>query len=117
MLFWREPRGTSEMNRARQYVVYRFAEGEPIDLEYAENIVAITPNTFYKLPYEDGSRKYTYVVTALDRLQNESKKGEKRKYVFRIVRGRHENRLSERRTGEPDVRILSFPGFDGVRTR
>ena len=39
MLFWREPRGTSEMNRARQYVVYRFAEGEPIDLEYAENIV------------------------------------------------------------------------------
>ena len=78
MLFWREPRGTSEMNRARQYVVYRFAEGEPIDLEYAENIVAITPNTFYKLPYEDGSRKYTYVVTALDRLQNESKKVKKK---------------------------------------
>ena len=78
MLFWRESRGKGEMDRARQYVVYRFAEGEPVDLSYAENIVAITPNTFYKLPYEDGSRKYTYVVTALDRLQNESKKAKKK---------------------------------------
>jgi hypothetical protein len=26
-----------------------------------------------KLPYTDGRAKYTYVVTALDRLQNESK--------------------------------------------
>ena len=78
MLFWRAPRGKGEMDRACQYVVYRFAEGEPVDLEYAENIVAITPNTFYKLPYEDGNRKYTYVVTALDRLQNESKKVKKK---------------------------------------
>ena len=78
MLFWREPKGKGEMDRARQYVVYRFEDGEPVDLEYAENIVAITPNTFYKLPYEDGSRKYTYVVTALDRLQNESKKVKKK---------------------------------------
>ena len=78
MLFWREPKGKGEMDRARQYVVYRFEDGEPVDLEYAENIVAITPNTFYKLPYEDGNRKYTYVVTALDRLQNESKKAKKK---------------------------------------
>ena len=28
---------------------------------------------YYKLPYNDGRTKYTYVVTALDRLQNESK--------------------------------------------
>ena len=74
MLFWREPKGKDEMDRARQYVIYRFADGEPIDLDYAENIVCITSNTFYKLPYVDGSRKYTYVVTALDRLHNESKK-------------------------------------------
>jgi hypothetical protein len=26
-----------------------------------------------RLPYKDGKTKYTYVVTALDRLQNESK--------------------------------------------
>lgn len=73
MLFWREPRGKDEMNKARQYVIYRFAEHEKVNLDYAENIVAITNNTFYKLPYENGQVKYTYVVTALDRLQNESK--------------------------------------------
>lgn len=73
VLFWRAPRGSKEMDKATRYVVYRFAHGEHVNLDYAENIVAITTNTFYKLPYEDGSRKYTYVVTALDRLQNESK--------------------------------------------
>ncbi len=74
MLFWRAPKGTDEMNKARQYVVYRFAEDERIDLDYAENIVAITTTPFYKLPYVDGTTEYTYVVTALDRLHNESKK-------------------------------------------
>jgi uncharacterized lipoprotein YddW (UPF0748 family) len=73
MLFWRAPRGKKEMNRARQYVVYRFKDGEKVDLGFAENIIAITNNTFYPLPYEDGTAKYTYVVTALDRLHNESK--------------------------------------------
>ena len=47
-------------------------------LPHAENIVAITNNTFYKLPYEDGTIKYTYVVTALDRLHNESKPAKKK---------------------------------------
>jgi hypothetical protein len=36
-------------------------------------MVAITTNSFYKLPYDNGRQKYTYVVTALNRLQNESK--------------------------------------------
>ena len=54
-------------------MVYRFAEDEHVDLRYAENIVAITADTFIKLPYEDGKTKYTYVVTALDRMHNESK--------------------------------------------
>lgn len=58
---------------ARNYAVYRFAPGERIDLNDASHIVAITPNTLYKLPYENGNTKFTYVVTSLDRLQNESK--------------------------------------------
>ena len=33
----------------------------------------MTSNTYMKLPYKDGSQKYVYVVTALNRLQNESK--------------------------------------------
>ena len=35
--------------------------------------MAITQTPYYKLPYEDGKQKFTYVVTALNRLQNESK--------------------------------------------
>ena len=36
-------------------------------------MMAVTNVPFYKLPYKDGRQKYTYVVTALNRLQNESK--------------------------------------------
>ena len=36
-------------------------------------IVAITSDCHFRLPYTKGKEKYTYVVTALDRLQNESK--------------------------------------------
>lgn len=72
-LFWTAPKGTQEMDVARNYVVYRFEQGERIDLFNPEHIVAITPQTFYRLPYENGRKKAGYVVTALDRLQNESK--------------------------------------------
>lgn len=73
ILFWTAPKYRDEMDRAVNYVVYRFAEKEPIDLDDASRIVAITPQTFYKLPYRDGKTKFVYVVTALDRLHNESK--------------------------------------------
>jgi hypothetical protein len=66
------------MDVAKQYVVYRFAKGEDINTERAENIVAITHNTLIKLPYENGKTSYTYVVTALDRLHNESKVAKKK---------------------------------------
>jgi hypothetical protein len=34
--------------------------------------VTITADNYYKLPYDDGKSSYRYVVTALDRLHNES---------------------------------------------
>ena len=75
MLFWTAPKDKGdEMQRAVQYVIYRFAKGEKVDIEDPSYIVAITRDNFYKLPYEDGKTKYKYVVTALDRLHNESKK-------------------------------------------
>jgi hypothetical protein len=46
---------------------------EKVNIGDPSKIVAITRNTFYKLPYDDGNTKYRYVVTALDRLHNESK--------------------------------------------
>ena len=73
ILFWTVPRAKTVMDEVTQYVVYRFEGKEKVDLEDPSHIVAITRNTFYKLPYEDGRTKYRYVVTALDRLHNESK--------------------------------------------
>ena len=72
-LFWTAPKAKKPMDEARLYVVYRFPKGEKVNIATPERIVSITPQTFLQLPYEDGTQKWTYVVTALDRLQNESK--------------------------------------------
>ena len=61
------------MNRPTKYVVYRFIKGEKIDLEDATKILGFTTQTFLPLTYQGGETKYTYVVTALDRLHNESR--------------------------------------------
>lgn len=73
MLFWTPPKAKDEMDRAVQYVVYRFGDKEKVNIDDASHIVAVTRNNFYKFPYKDGKNKYRYVVTALDRLHNESK--------------------------------------------
>ena len=56
-----------------KYVIYRFAKNEKIDTEDPAHIVGITNDTWFLLPYTDGKTRYTYVVTALDRMANESK--------------------------------------------
>lgn len=68
VLFWTAPKGTKWNDEAREYVVYRFDKGERIDLEDASKIQTVTRDTFYKLPTAG-----IYVVTALDRMSNESK--------------------------------------------
>ena len=73
LLFWTAPKYKDEMDRAVQYVIYRFDAKEKVDISDPSHIVAITRDNFYKLPYENGKTKYRYVVTALDRLHNESK--------------------------------------------
>lgn len=73
VLFWQVKEVHDEMDKSVQYVVYRFENKEPINLNDATKIVTITRDTFCKLPYENGKVKYQYVVTALDRLHNESK--------------------------------------------
>jgi hypothetical protein len=73
VLFWTAPKGNNWNDEAVKYVVYRFAAGEKVNTEDPSKICCITAQTYYKLPYKNGQEKYTYVVTALDRLQNESK--------------------------------------------
>lgn len=77
VLFWEAPKSRSFKNAAQKYVVYRFNKGESINIEDPTHIVAITPNTWYNLPYENGKQKFVYVVTALDRMSNESAKVKK----------------------------------------
>jgi len=54
-----------------RYVVYRFDNEESIDLERNDHIMSIQQGEQYKIPAGKG-RNCVYVVTALDRLWNES---------------------------------------------
>ncbi len=78
MLFWSAPKGEDWRKKAVKYVVYRFSSKEKVRLDDPSKIVTITDKTYYQLPYTNGKTSYVYVVTALDRLQNESE-GEKKK--------------------------------------
>ena len=77
MLFWTAPKAKTIMDAAHQYVVYRFAKGQTVDIDNPAAIVAITRDTWIRLPYANGKQKFTYVVTALDRLSNESSAAKK----------------------------------------
>jgi hypothetical protein len=59
------------MDEARQYAVYQFGPGEAIDIESPAHLLAITSQRSLSLP--SAERGTVYVVTALDRLHNESK--------------------------------------------
>ena len=73
VLFWTAPKGKRWNNEAVKYVVYRFAHGEKVNTDDPSHIVTLTRNTYCKLPYTGGNEKHIYVVTALDRMENESK--------------------------------------------
>ena len=64
--------GKDVMDAPHRYVVYCFRKGEKVELDNPGNILAITSKTFFRLP-KDMTGKYTFVVTVLDRMQNESK--------------------------------------------
>ena len=58
------------MQRAVKYVVYRFKKGEKIDTSRAEAIVQISDQASY---VETAKGKFTYIVTAVDHCNNESR--------------------------------------------
>ncbi len=72
-LTWDHKKEPENPESAQRFVVYRFRRGEKVDIRRAENIVDITPDNFYVLPYEGNESRYAYVVTALDAFHNESK--------------------------------------------
>ena len=72
VLFWTAPKGRGWRDEAVKYVVYCFEDGESIDIDNPSKIVKVTSDCLYTIPASLQGR-YTYVVTALDRMQNESK--------------------------------------------
>lgn len=72
VLFWTAPSGKKWGDQPHQYVVYRFAKGESVNINDPKHIVAVTKQTFFRLP-DAGGQRFTYVVTTLDRMSNESK--------------------------------------------
>lgn len=78
VLFWQAQAAKGWADEAHRFVVYRFGKGEKVNLDDASKIVTITGKPYYLLPYEDGKQSFTYVVTALDRMSNESKGAKKR---------------------------------------
>lgn len=72
VLFWTAPKARKELDKAIMYVVYRFEKGEETNIDDPTHIVAITRRSFLNLPYRDGTTQYTYVVTAINRIQRES---------------------------------------------
>ncbi|MCQ2073582.1 MAG: family 10 glycosylhydrolase [Bacteroidaceae bacterium] len=71
VLYWTAPAGHSEEDRACKYVVYKFSEKETIDTEDASHIAGIVDNVYFRMDSAD--KDCIYVVTALSRVQAESK--------------------------------------------
>jgi len=85
-LHWQKPDVTTDGERAYGYVIYRFNKGEEIDLTNARNILYISYNNSYTTYTDDSvirDTPYTYVITSLDRLKNESIGSNQRTIVFK----------------------------------
>lgn len=73
-LKWAAPLKASDGETASGYVIYRFAEGEDMDVLHPKNIIRISfeDYTFFMDTNIEKGKRYNYLVTALDRLKNES---------------------------------------------
>ncbi|MFI3239444.1 MAG: family 10 glycosylhydrolase [Bacteroidales bacterium] len=71
---WSAPATDDKMQEARFYVVYKFTDGAEIDLENSAAIVSLSDKTEFR-EIATNKSKATYVITVLDRLNNESAMG------------------------------------------
>ena len=70
LLQWQE---NKHSEKPAHYVVYRFVNDEPINLEKADKILAIVNKDEFLDVAANRYKKCTYIITATDRLWNESK--------------------------------------------
>ena len=72
-LQWKRRNTKDEMQKQIYFCVYRFDPEEEISLYDTSHLITVTRDTKWLLPYKQGTREYVYVVTAVDRMHNESK--------------------------------------------
>lgn len=75
VLHWQQAPMQQTEEHVYGYAIYRFESGEEIDLENASNLLFYFYDgiqTTYTDDTVESGKSYTYVVTALDRLKNES---------------------------------------------
>lgn len=72
LLSWKATKGKKWGDVVNKFAVYRFKKGEKVNLNDASKMVKVTYDSKMIVPYMKDS-KYTYVITALDRVGNESK--------------------------------------------
>ena len=78
LLTWMAPKGNGWKDEAVKYVVYQFKPGESVDISDPSHIVSLTNHQSLKTVKPAESGKYIYVVTALDRMSNESEIAKKK---------------------------------------
>ena len=74
VLTWQAPKANKKKwgDVVNRFAVYRFEKGADINLSDVTALQCVTYGQTFKVPYVKG-QKYVYVVTALDRVGNESK--------------------------------------------
>ena len=81
-LTWELPEAAQDGDLPTYYVVYRFLDGEANDLDDPRNIVATTRDMHYFDRSAKPGMVYTYAVTSVDRLHNESERFVYRTYAY-----------------------------------
>ncbi len=72
LLRWEAPQKAKDGEEASYYVVYRFEENENPDISSGKHIISIQKETQYIETIQASEKRYIYVITAIDRLHNES---------------------------------------------
>lgn len=78
LLTWMAPKGNGWKDEAVKYVVYQFKPGESVDISDPSHIISLTNHQSLETVKPAESGKYIYVVTALDRMSNESEIAKKK---------------------------------------
>lgn len=74
VLFWSAKSTRNELHNPVKYCVYRFESKRDIDLDRPSALIKVTTENFIELPDMEKSATFYYVVTAVDRFNNESAK-------------------------------------------